>query len=97
MANKKRPAKAKAVEAEVVSSSTAKSTSNIKSSVTRDQRSTRSPFKNLIIGIIAGFVYALLFGASFLMALGYGLALFMLFNTIDYCFLYYRLNKEKEK
>lgn len=69
---------------------------NVKSVKTEEKRSTRSPISNLIVGIVAGIAYALLFGATFYQALAYGLALFMLFNTIDYCILYYRMNK-KEK
>jgi hypothetical protein len=63
---------------------------------TKDIRTTRSPISNLIVGLVAAIAYFVLFNQSFVQALGYGLALFMLFNTIDYCILYYRMNK-KEK
>lgn len=57
---------------------------------------TRSPVTNLFFAGILGLVYLAVFNQSFQHSLVYAIGAFLLFNTIDYCFLYYRMNKRSK-
>lgn len=54
----------------------------------------RSPKTNLFYAAILGLVYVTLFKQTPQQSLLYAGGAFLFFCTVDYCFLYYRLNKE---
>lgn len=55
---------------------------------------TRSPRTNLIFAALLGLVFLTLFQGSPQGAFIYAVGAFLFFNTVDYCILYYRLNKK---
>lgn len=55
---------------------------------------TRSPFTNLLFAAILGLIYMTVFSQSPQSSLVYATGAFLFFNTVDYCVLYYRMNKE---
>ncbi len=69
----------------------------VKVSKTSDRITTRSPKTNLIFAVILGLLFLVLFQGSPQGAVVYAIGAFMFFNTVDYCILYYRLNKKEIK
>lgn len=57
---------------------------------------TRSPLTNLFFAVLLGLVYLFVFDGG-QGALLYAVGAFLFFNTVDYCILYYRLNKKENK
>lgn len=57
---------------------------------------TRSPLTNLIFAVILGLIYLVVFNGG-QGALLYAIGAFLFFNTVDYCILYYRMNKKEIK
>lgn len=58
---------------------------------------TRSPLTNLVFAAILGLIYLVAFNQSPGNSLVYAIGAFLFFNTIDYCILYYRMNKKETK
>lgn len=68
-------------------------------SVVDDQRriASRSPKTNLIFAALLGLLYIALFNQNVAGAAIYAIGAFMFFCTVDYCILYYRMNKREIK
>lgn len=62
----------------------------------QERLTTRSPITNLFFAAILGVIYLAVFNQTPQHSLFYAIGAFLLFNTIDYCFLYYRMNKRSK-
>lgn len=58
---------------------------------------TRSPKTNLAFAAILGLIYLVVFNQNGGQALIYAIGAFLFFNTVDYCILYYRMNKNSKE
>jgi hypothetical protein len=58
---------------------------------------TRSPMTNLVFAGILGLIYIVVFNQNGAQALLYAIGAFLFFNTVDYCILYYRMNKNSKE
>lgn len=68
----------------------------INASETQGRLVARSPLTNLFFAAILGLIYLAAFGQSPQQAFIYGAGAFLFFNTVDYCILYYRMNKRSK-
>jgi hypothetical protein len=71
-------------------------TEAINAAGTSKRVASRSPLTNLYIAVILFVVYLAIANQGLQKSLIYSIGAFMFFNTVDYCILYYRMNKRSK-
>lgn len=77
-------------------SKTKKATEPIEVAETQGRLVARSPLTNLFFAAILGILYLAVFDRTPGQSLIYAGIAFLFFNTVDYCILYYRMNKRSK-